>query len=91
MTSDAGVKIKIMPDSPDANLEEIESAAKKAIEAKEGTIVSTEQEDIAFGLKATIITFTIIETFEQDPLIEALTSIEHVNSAEIIDFRRIGF
>jgi len=91
MTSNAGVKIKIMPDSPDADLSQIESDAKKVIEDKGGTFASAEQEDIAFGLKAVIITFTIIETFEQDPLEEALKDISQVNSVQIIDFRRIGF
>jgi len=89
--SDAGVKIKIMPDSPDADLEEIESEAKEVIEENEGKVSKTEKENIAFGLKAIIITFTINETFEQDPILDELREIDHVNSAEIIDFRRIGF
>jgi len=89
--SDAGVKIKIMPDSPDANLEEIESEARKIIELKQGRVNSSVKEPVAFGLNSLIITFSIIETFEQDPLTEALKNIEHVSSAEIIDFRRIGF
>ena len=89
--SDAGVKIKIMPDSPDADLEEIESEAKEVIKENEGKVSKTEKENIAFGLKAIIITFTINETFEQDPILDELREIDHVNSAEIIDFRRIGF
>jgi len=91
MTSNAGVIIKIMPDSPDADLSLIESEARKVIENNQGIVNDVKNEPVAFGLSAVIITFSIIETFEQDPLTDSLKNIEHVSSAEIIDFRRIGF
>ena len=91
MVSNAGVKIKVMPDSPEVDLSIIESNVKKIIEENQGTISSTKQEPVAFGLKAIIITFSIIETFEQDPLMDKIRAIENVSSAEIVDFRRIGF
>ena len=89
--ADAAVKIRIMPDSPDTNLNEIESEARKIIEKHKGKIAKVEQEPIAFGLKAVVITFSIVESFNQDPLENELRSIHHVSSAEIIDFRRISF
>ena len=89
--ADAAVKIRIMPDSPTTNLKEIEEKAGKIIEKHKGKIAKVEQEPIAFGLKAVIITFSIVETFLQDPLENELRSISHVSSAEIIDFRRISF
>jgi len=89
--AEAGVKIKIMPTSPETNLEEIESKAKKVVEGKEGKVASSEIEPVAFGLKALIILVVINETFEQDPLLDEIRTIENVSSAEIIDFRRIGF
>ena len=85
------VTLKIMPDSPDTNLDEIESEARKIIERHKGKIAKVEQEPIAFGLKAVILTFSIVESFNQDPLENELRSISHVSSAEIIDFRRISF
>ena len=91
MVSNAGVKIKVMPDSPDSNLDEIELQIKDIIEEKSGKVSKMEKESIAFGLKAIIVMFTIIETFQQDPLLDELRNIDHVSSAEIIDFRRIGF
>jgi len=91
MVSNAGVKIKVMPDSPERDLIIIESKVKRIIEENQGTISSTEQEPVAFGLKAIIITFSIIETFEQDPLMDKIRAIKNVSSAEIVDFRRIGF
>ncbi|OIO40979.1 hypothetical protein AUJ62_03635 [Candidatus Pacearchaeota archaeon CG1_02_32_21] len=89
--SHAAIKIKIMPDAPDADLAEIEGNAKEIITDKGGKVASIEQEPIAFGLKAVIITLSIDENFEQDPLLDALRKVAQVSSAEIIDFRRIGF
>ncbi|MBS3072406.1 elongation factor 1-beta [Candidatus Pacearchaeota archaeon] len=87
----AAVKIRIMPDAPDADFGEIEANAKSIITDKGGKVASIEQEPIAFGLKAVIITLSIDENFEQDPLLNAIRKISQVSSAEVIDFRRIGF
>ena len=84
----AAVKIKIMPDSPDADLLEIEKNASELIEAEGGNIGKIEHEPIAFGIKAVIITFSWEEDAEREMLEEKLAKISHINSAEIIDFRR---
>lgn len=89
--TNAAIKIKIMPDSPEANLSEISEKAKAIIEKEQGKNIKVEEEPIAFGLKALIFTFAREENLEQDPLTDALRKLDHVNSAEIIDFRRIGF
>ncbi len=82
------VKIKIMPDSPSANLEQIEKAAEHLIVKENGKIAKVEREPIAFGLNAILITFAWTEDADRDKLEEELRKIQHVNSAEIIDFRR---
>ena len=87
----AAIKIRIMPDAPDADLAEIEVNARKILTNQGGKVASIEQEPIAFGLKAVIITLSIDENFEQDPLLNSIRRIAEVSSAEIIDFRRIGF
>ena len=84
----AAVKIKIMPDSPSANLNEIENHAEKLIIKEGGRIGKIERDPIAFGLNAILITFTWTEDADRDKLEEELRKIQHVNSAEIIDFRR---
>ena len=84
----AAVKIKIMPDSPDADLDAIESVVKKEIEAVEGRIAKIEREPIAFGLNAIFIIFAWDEDADRDALEEKIRALEHVNSADIIDFRR---
>ncbi|HLD97817.1 MAG TPA: elongation factor 1-beta [Candidatus Nanoarchaeia archaeon] len=84
----AAVKIKIMPDAPDADLIAIEENAVKIIEEDNGKIVKVEHEPIAFGLNAIIITFAWHEDAEREILEEKLSKVPHVNSAEVIDFRR---
>ena len=82
------IKIKIMPSSPDENLEEIENQAIKIIEENEGKNTKTEREAVAFGLNAIIAGFARDEEKETDTLLDNLRGIENVSSAEMIDFRR---
>lgn len=82
------LKIKIMPESPDSNLEKIEIKAKGIIEEEKGNNLRFEIEPIAFGINAINATFTREETLDSDILVEKLQKIKQVNSAEIIDFRR---
>ncbi|MFH1307444.1 MAG: elongation factor 1-beta [archaeon] len=82
------VKVKIMPSSPDIDLEEIKSKITEKIEAEEGKINNIEEEPIAFGLKAVIVTLAWLETKESSILEDSLSSIENVSSVQIIDYRR---
>lgn len=82
------IKIKIMPTSPDVNLEEIKEKAKQLIEANKGENPKFEEEPIAFGLKAVIAYFDIDEANPLDQIEESLGKIENVNSTEVIDIRR---
>ena len=86
--ADAVIKIKIMPDSPDANLDEIEQKAKEVVEKEQARALKIEREPIAFGLNAIILLFLRDETLDQDILTDNLRAMDHVSSAEIIDFRR---
>ena len=85
----AGIKIKIMPESPDSNLEEIKQKAKAIVEEKGGKNREYEEEPIAFGLKAIIAFFELSENIEPGGIEEALNSIEEISSARIIDIRRL--
>ena len=82
------IKIKLMPSSPETNLEEIKEKTKKLIESKEGKGVKFEEEAIAFGLKAVIVFFLWEEEKELEPLENSLEKIENVNSVQTIDMRR---
>ena len=88
--ANAIVTLKIMPESPETNLTELEEKTKKAIAefAGEGE-TKTEIEPVAFGLKAVKITFVMDEALgSPDPLAEKVEGFDDVNSAEIVDVRR---
>lgn len=82
------IKIKLMPSSPETNLEEIKEHAKVIIEENKGLNVSFKEEFIAFGLKAVIVSFVWPEDKELEPLEEILEKIENVVSEKIIDMRK---
>ena len=84
----AVVKIKVMPVSPDVNLEEIKKEIKAIVEKMNGKGCMLEEEPIAFGLKAIIVMFAWPEEKELENLEQALQSIEDVNSVQVIDIRR---
>jgi elongation factor 1-beta len=82
------ITIKIMPKSPQANLEAIQKEAKQVVEKNGGKKPSTKTEPIAFGLNAVIINFALDESLSIDDIENPLRKIKEVNSAEVIDFRR---
>ena len=84
----AAIKIKLMPSSPDVNLEEIQEKAKEAIIEKGGEKPSLKIEPVAFGLNAIIINFALDESKSIDDIENPLKEIKGVSSTEIIDFRR---
>jgi elongation factor 1-beta len=85
----AGIKIKIMPTSPEVDLEEIKKQAKALIEKKGGKNREYEEEPIAFGLKAIIAFFELSEDIELGRIEEELKSIKNVSSVQVIDMRRL--
>ncbi|MBI3623108.1 elongation factor 1-beta [Candidatus Pacearchaeota archaeon] len=85
-----GVKIKIMPTSPDVNLEHIKSKAMKIVEQENGFNREYIEEPIAFGLKAIIAFFQWPEEKALEELEEKFRKIKDVNSIQIIDMRKIA-
>ena len=82
------VTIKIMPESPEANLEDIQEKAKQITTENGGEKVSTKTEPVAFGLNAIILTFALDESKSIDDIENPLKEIKNVSSAEVTDFRR---
>lgn len=85
-----GVKIKIMPTSPEVNLEEIKTKTKELVEQEGGKNREYEEEPIAFGLTAIIAFFEWPEEKELEKFEEKLQKIENVNSTQVIDMRKIA-
>jgi translation elongation factor aEF-1 beta len=90
MTGIAGIKIKIMPTSPEVNLKEIEDKTKEIVNSEGGFNREYEIEPIAFGLKAIIAFFEWPEEKEIEYLEEKLGKIENVQSVQTIDMRKIA-
>ena len=82
------VIVKIMPDSPEANLEQIEKEAKSKLESEGAMNLSFSIEPIAFGLKALKAKFAWPEEKSTEIVESSLSSISHVSSATIEDYRR---
>lgn len=82
------IKIKLMPTSPEADLESIKAKAAEAIEETGGEKPTFEEEPVAFGLKAVIAGFALDEEKELDPIEEKLKTVENINSVQVIDMRR---
>ena len=82
--------IKIMPESPESDLSLIQNSAEEEIKKFAGeTQIKTEQEPVAFGLKALKIIFVMDEDKgSTETLEEAIKIIPGVNSVETIDVRR---
>ncbi|MGB9707916.1 MAG: elongation factor 1-beta [Candidatus Pacearchaeota archaeon] len=84
----AALKIKIMPESPETDLDEIKNSASCEIEKLGGKLHNHEIQPIAFGLNALILTVMWPEHQDLDLIENAITKISGVNSVEVIDFRR---
>jgi elongation factor 1-beta len=82
------VTIKIMPESPNVNLEAIQEKAKQITQEKGGETPSTKTEPVAFGLNAIILNFALDESKSIDDIQDKLKEIPELSSAEVIDFRR---
>jgi len=80
------VKVKIMPSSIESNLEDIKKQIPGKLEKAKN--ISIEEQEIAFGLKAIMLTFAWPEEQDTDIIENSLAEIENVSSVEILDYRR---
>ena len=85
-----GIKIKIMPDSTNVNLKEIEKKAKEIVESLGGFNKEYSIEPVAFGLKALIVFFQFPEDDDAEKVENALKKIKNVQSVQLIDMRKIA-
>lgn len=84
------VTVKVMPDSVDVDLKSLEGRVRDVILEIYGEVgeIRKEEESIAFGLIALKFTFIIDEALGSDIIEEALTNVDGVANAQVIDFRR---
>ncbi len=82
--------VKVMPESVEVDLAKLKEDVEKAITELYGDVgeIRTEEEPIAFGLKALNFTFIMDESLGGDIIEEKLNTFDNVASAKVIDFRR---
>ncbi len=85
-----GAKFKLMPESPETNLQKIEKEARKIIEEFGGNNKEYSIEPIAFGLKALIVFFFYPDDKNTEKLVDKFEKIPGVASAQLIDMRKIA-
>ncbi len=81
------LKIKVMPEQS-SDLEQIKKEIKEKIGAVKGKVDSIEEQEVAFGLKALIVTLTWPEEQETEKAEKAIREVKDVSSLDIIDYRR---
>jgi elongation factor 1-beta len=89
--AEAIITIKVMPENPEINLEDLEVKVKESIKEfiQEDSNMKTNIEPVAFGLNSLNIIFVMDESLgSPDPLAEKVEGFEEVASAEIVDVRR---
>jgi elongation factor 1-beta len=83
------VTLKIMPESPDVNLESLVAPIGEAIDAEGGRVSAHEEEPIGFGIKALLVTFSRDEARGNlDAIEEAVSALPGVEGCESVNVRR---
>jgi elongation factor 1-beta len=83
------ITMKILPDSPERNLDEIRKAAEEKIKGEGGSLYKEAIEPIAFGISAAVITFIMDEDKGSEAVLEAVKSIEGTGDVQITDMTRM--
>lgn len=83
------VTLKIMPESPETDLDKLRESATEVISEFGGNVGKHETEPVAFGLMALKIFYTVDESLGgTDEVEEKVSALEGVASVNVIDVRR---
>lgn len=86
--SDVAAILKVMPESPEIDLEALKETIKNTIDAD--SFEKIEEEPIGFGLIALNVTI-VVDDGEggTEPAEEALAALDEIQSVEVTDVRRL--
>tara|TARA_Y100000310_G_scaffold317693_1_gene370866 strand:- start:287 stop:565 length:279 start_codon:yes stop_codon:yes gene_type:complete len=86
----AGVTLKVMPESVETDKEALKKAVKAKINEVYGDVgeIRDSEKPLAFGLVAFEFIFIIDEAEGTDKIQEEAAKVEGVGSAQVVDFRR---
>ena len=83
------ITLKIMPESPETDLNSIRKKVETIAEKFEAQLLDKDEiEPVAFGLKALKLIFMLDESKGSEELAEAVAELEEVSSTDVIDMRR---
>lgn len=83
------ITLKVMPESPEADLHAIEKKVSHLVKEFGGNVGKVEQVPVAFGIKALNIMFIMDESIgSTEELEKKAAALAHVNSVEVTDVRR---
>ena len=88
MAGVVAIIVKIMPESPDEDLDRIKVEAEAKLKEDGALNISFEVKDVAFGLKAIMIKFAWDEEKDSSVYEDKLAEISGVSSAVTDDYRR---
>lgn len=88
MAGIAALIVKVLPDSPEADLKKIKSSIEQHLKKEGAMNLSFEEVPIAFGLKAIRVKFAWPEEKSTDIVETTLGKIKYVSSVQIEDYRR---
>jgi elongation factor 1-beta len=84
---EVSMTIRIMPDDAGMDMEKLKESVVKVL-PDYAKLVGTEEKPIAFGLKALLVKI-IMPDQSPDELIDKISTVEHVENAEIQDLSLI--
>lgn len=88
MANTAIAIVRIIPQSPESNLEKIKESIREKMEKEGGKSITFEEKPLAFGLKAIILKMAFPEEKGTDFIEEIISKIPEVSSISIEDYRR---
>ena len=80
--------VKLMPESPSTDLQEMKNHANEIMQKQGAKNISFEEKPIAFGLKSLHIKMDMAEEKGTDIVENELAKVPHVSSVTIEDYRR---
>jgi elongation factor 1-beta len=88
MAGIAAVIVKVMPESPEVDLEKVKKGVQDVLSNEGAQNISFDVKEVAFGLKALMVKMAWPEEKETDLVVGSVKKVEGVSEADIVDYRR---
>ncbi len=83
------ITIKVLPDSPERNLDELRKKVEEKIISEGGKLYKEHIEPIAFGINAIVISFIMDESKGTESVENSIKSVEGTGDVHISDMTRM--